>query len=236
VRRMEPLNRYLRELPTVRWRPSFRDIEQIIGCDLPQSSRRYPAWWSNDPTPGRQSWAWLDAGFQTAELDLRRAEISFIRRGKAEARRPEARCMTNDSPEAPSLSRLTNQHPNEIEGYDVALVSCVKTKQQFACAARDLYISPRFQKSRTIAEKCANRWFILSALHGLVDPDEVISPYEYALKGAKIAERRKWAQEVFRAICLCVPVNSTIQDLITLEKSYRCSDSAVTSSSNRLRD
>jgi len=79
----------------------------------------------------------------------------------------------------------------------IALVSCVKTKAPGPCRARDLYTSALFRKMRAYAEQHADRWFILSAKHGLVDPDAVIARYEQTLRGATEKERRAWAQRVF---------------------------------------
>ena len=39
---------------------------------------------------------------------------------------------------------------------------------------------------------------MLSAEHGLVDPDEVIAPYDKTLNNVPIAVRRQWAERVWR--------------------------------------
>jgi hypothetical protein len=39
-------------------------------------------------------------------------------------------------------------------------------------------------------------WFILSAKHGLLSPDEVIAPYEQTLNRLSVMERRAWAEMV----------------------------------------
>lgn len=80
------------------------------------------------------------------------------------------------------------------------LVSCVKTKLPYAAPTRDLYCSTWFKKARSLVEAQRAPWFILSALHGLVDPDEAIAPYELTLKELSIAERRIWAGEVLRQL------------------------------------
>ena len=59
----------------------------------------------------------------------------------------------------------------------IALVSCVKSKLPGPCLARDLYTSVRFRRMRTYAEREADRWFILSAKYGLVEPDAVLHSY-----------------------------------------------------------
>jgi hypothetical protein len=50
-------------------------------------------------------------------------------------------------------------------------------------------------KSRKYAEK-RGRWFILSALHGLVAPDTVIEPYDYSIRRQRVKERQHWAWRV----------------------------------------
>lgn len=78
----------------------------------------------------------------------------------------------------------------------IALVSCVKGKATGPCPAKDLYQSALFRKMRAYAEREADRWFILSAEHGLVAPDTILSRYERTLAGAPQAARRGWAQRV----------------------------------------
>lgn len=78
----------------------------------------------------------------------------------------------------------------------IALVSCVKQKQNSPCPARDMYTSALFSKARVYAETSADAWFILSAKYGLVQPDETIAPYEQTLKGASASDRRNWATKV----------------------------------------
>jgi hypothetical protein len=77
----EPLNRHLRAMKTPRWRASFQEIEAIISDTLPPSARRYPAWWANDHRKGRQSWAWLEAGYRTCDVDVIGGEVTFVREG-----------------------------------------------------------------------------------------------------------------------------------------------------------
>lgn len=80
----------------------------------------------------------------------------------------------------------------------LVLVSCVKSKLTRPAPAKDLYVSAWFQKARALVEKHKASWFILSALHGLVPPDKVIEPYELTLKTMKAADRRAWAERVWR--------------------------------------
>jgi Family of unknown function (DUF6884) len=78
----------------------------------------------------------------------------------------------------------------------VGLVGCVKTKVSHAAQARDLYSSALFRGRRAFVESTCDRWFVLSAKHGLVSPDEVLEPYEETLNGKPTAEKRLWAATV----------------------------------------
>ena len=82
----------------------------------------------------------------------------------------------------------------------VYLVSCVGTKQTHTSPARYLYTSPWFVKARRYVEARSGEWFILSAEHGLIDPDQVIAPYERTLNKMKKADRVAWGQGVCDAL------------------------------------
>lgn len=82
----------------------------------------------------------------------------------------------------------------------VGLVGCVKDKQPVAAPAADLYVSPLFVGRRRYVEQSCDRWFILSALHGFVDPDAVVEPYDQSLVEAAVGERRAWSQRVLASI------------------------------------
>jgi hypothetical protein len=76
------------------------------------------------------------------------------------------------------------------------LVSCVSKKEEYATEARDIYISPWFKKARAYVEKVGSEWFILSARYGLLEPTQVIAPYDETLKFMPRRERKKWADAV----------------------------------------
>jgi hypothetical protein len=79
---------------------------------------------------------------------------------------------------------------------DVVLISCVKSKQNKPAKAKDLYISDLFAKERAYAERSGRPWFILSAEHGLVDPEQVLAPYEAYLPAMPASYRRSWGNTV----------------------------------------
>lgn len=78
----------------------------------------------------------------------------------------------------------------------IVLVACAGKKLPHAAPAKDLYASSLFEKSRAYAEDRAAAWFILSALHGLVEPDAVIEPYDVNLNDMSAAARRAWSRRV----------------------------------------
>jgi hypothetical protein len=82
----------------------------------------------------------------------------------------------------------------------IGLVGCVKAKASGPRAAKDLYVSALFSGRRAFVRRTCGEWWILSAEHGLVHPDEVIASYDKTLKDAGRAARREWSTRVLRAI------------------------------------
>ncbi|MEW6059904.1 MAG: DUF6884 domain-containing protein [Actinomycetota bacterium] len=79
----------------------------------------------------------------------------------------------------------------------VGLVSCSKAKLDHAAQARDLYSkSALFRGARCHVERTCDRWFVLSAKHGLVKPEQVLEPYNQTLNDASRAQRRAWSARV----------------------------------------
>ena len=82
----------------------------------------------------------------------------------------------------------------------VGLVGCVKSKRSQAAPARELYTSPLFRGRQAWVERTCVRWFVLSAEHGLVEPDEVLAPYDQTLADLPRAARRAWSGRVVQAL------------------------------------
>lgn len=78
----------------------------------------------------------------------------------------------------------------------IALVSCVSVKTTLKSPARSLYISDWFQKASRYATQISDEWYILSAKYHLVDPDQVIEPYNLTLKNMGKNARKDWARQV----------------------------------------
>jgi cytoplasmic iron level regulating protein YaaA (DUF328/UPF0246 family) len=78
----------------------------------------------------------------------------------------------------------------------IALVACVSKKAEDPQPAADLYQSAWFKKASAYAKQNSSRWYILSAKHGLIPPEQVIHPYDETLNDMKAAHRRSWANNV----------------------------------------
>lgn len=78
----------------------------------------------------------------------------------------------------------------------VALVGCASAKLKRPAPARELYVSPLFKKASAYAEATADQWFILSAKHGLVHPDQELEPYDVKLGTKEAGPIHAWGARV----------------------------------------
>lgn len=158
-------------------RYTWDELDALVG-GLPASATKHRSWWSGDRPHVR---AWRMAGFAVANLVPGR-EVTFVR---TQAER------STDIAAAPATTRETAP-PDQDATPAMLLVACVKEKLGTPAAARDLYVSPLFKKERAYAEASGLPWFILSAEHGLVAPDEWLAPYERYLPGTPLSFRQAW--------------------------------------------
>ena len=93
----------------------------------------------------------------------------------------------------------------------VALISCAKTKLPGVHAAKDLYISPRFKLAWQYASANYDRVYILSAKHGLLEPEKRIRAYDVTLNDQPKEARLRWARKVARQIRLSIPSSAYIE-------------------------
>lgn len=80
----------------------------------------------------------------------------------------------------------------------IALISCTKRKQDYACPAIELYTkSPAFRFKLCYCKRVGvDKIFILSAKHYLLEPETIIDPYDETLRGRKKEYKLKWTNEV----------------------------------------
>lgn len=82
----------------------------------------------------------------------------------------------------------------------VGLISCASRKRPDAAEAKELYDSILFTKSREYVEQRCDFWFILSAKYGLVEPTEIIEPYDETLNRKSRQQRVEWADRVWAVL------------------------------------
>lgn len=92
----------------------------------------------------------------------------------------------------------------------VVLVSCVKSKRTSATTAEDLYTSDLFLSMRSYARQNSDHWFILSAEHGVLKPEDVIAPYEKTLNKMLKSERLEWAAKVRHRLLELIPPGASV--------------------------
>lgn len=84
----------------------------------------------------------------------------------------------------------------------IALISCTKKKLAYECHAQDMYSpSALFKKAKLyVNQQNYDEWYILSALHGLLEPQQLVIPYNETLNNMAISEIREWSKQVANQI------------------------------------
>ena len=73
------------------------------------------------------------------------------------------------------------------------LIACSMSKLDRAAPAAELYTGQAFKLSMKAAKAADADVLILSALYGVLEPDDVIDPYECYLGGLPAMDRAIWA-------------------------------------------
>src|SRR4051794_40246119 len=93
------------------------------------------------------------------------------------------------------------------------LLGCVKRKLEHGAPAKGLYCSPLWHGRRRYAESTGHPWFILSARHGLVDPEQHLEPYDLALARLPAAERMAWGERVVAQLAERLPLDGAVLEV-----------------------
>lgn len=83
VGKYEPLGTYLRRQRAQEVPLTFGEIEKITGVKLPPKAQHHRAWWSNNAANNVMTKVWLDAGFESAQVDMEARKLVFRRVAKA---------------------------------------------------------------------------------------------------------------------------------------------------------
>jgi hypothetical protein len=82
------------------------------------------------------------------------------------------------------------------QGARVVLVASSGAVAGEAQPASLMFRSAVFARARADAEESGHPWFVLSAKHGLLDPDDVIGPFDVLLGDRSVGYRTAWAEWV----------------------------------------
>jgi hypothetical protein len=91
------LGTYLKRQSRERVPMTFGEIEKITGTTLPASAHKHRPWWSNNPDNSVMTRVWLDAGYESEQVDIPARKLVFRR-----VRKPAPiRTATESSDEKP---------------------------------------------------------------------------------------------------------------------------------------
>jgi hypothetical protein len=112
--------------------------------------------------------------------------LERVGRGEYRRYRPEG------APTATAAAASTPSSQSVPAAPGVVLVGCSSSKAPGPQPAADLFTGAAFQKARAHAERAGVPWFVLSAKFGLLDPGEVIRPYDVYLGHQSVRYRTAW--------------------------------------------
>lgn len=90
----------------------------------------------------------------------------------------------------------------------VHISTCCDNKGKNATAAKNLYTSARFKKIKKIIGD--DKWFILSSLYGVCEPDEILYPYDVSMTNFSLAEKRRWRDDVLSELKRLLPAGCKV--------------------------
>lgn len=98
-------------------------------------------------------------------------------------------------------SRTLCTSGNFLKMKKIILIQCVKKKLTKLAKAKDLYISPLFQKSLAYAYMLnPDKMFILSAKHNLLSLNRRVSPYDLTLNEMSVEDIKAWSKKVIEEL------------------------------------
>lgn len=81
-----PLAEYLKKQGREQVPMTFAEIERVTGVKLPPSAIKHRPWWSNNPDNSVLTKVWLDAGFESEQVDMEKRKLVFKRVRAAKVR------------------------------------------------------------------------------------------------------------------------------------------------------
>jgi hypothetical protein len=75
----QPLEKFLASQRAAEIPMTFADVERILGRPLPPSACDHRPWWANETRGHVHAKAWLNAGYETARVDMAAKKLVFRR-------------------------------------------------------------------------------------------------------------------------------------------------------------
>lgn len=74
-----PLAEFLKSQGASHIPMTFEEIETVTGAKLPPKAQFHRAWWSNNPSNNVMTKVWLEAGYETEQVDIAARKLVFRR-------------------------------------------------------------------------------------------------------------------------------------------------------------
>ena len=152
----ERLTNFLRASEKAVVRMTFAEVERVRSEPLPPSARKHAAWWSNSQHSAK---CWTQAGYRTAQVNLRDETLHFIKDQAVESEVEPRRAPRSRWPAAKLLADLDREFEQSIG----------------ACAERAIFTGP----SVYFYERTVNMVRSAKALRDLAG-DDLFCEYAYA--------------------------------------------------------
>ena len=99
------------------------------------------------------------------------------------------------------------------EGRRVLLLASGGELAATPTTAAELFLSPGFERAKQLASAAGTQWVALSAKHGLLDPADVVGPYDLQLGERSPAYRSAWGEWVVAQLGERVPLEGTVVEV-----------------------
>ena len=121
----EALGTYLSKIKDDAVKLRFEDIERIISAELPESAKKYRAWWGNDRTHSHAVRGWMNAGWRVKRVDLNNQIVEFERAEKTKLVAEEKPRPAPQKPTEAGNPRGVEKHAvsTPVQGFPTALLS-----------------------------------------------------------------------------------------------------------------
>jgi hypothetical protein len=104
-------------------------------------------------------------------------------------------------------------HAGGRDGARVLLLASSGATAEAPAPAAGLFRSAGFARARNRAAGSGAPWFVLSAKHGLLDPDDVVGPFELRLGDRSPGFRTAWGEWVVAQLAERVPLEGAVVEV-----------------------